>query len=691
MDEGGRSTPHQRKRTPRSPRRWSRHRLSFRGPEEILQAERDALRLRDRVTLRHRSREWAPDADPQDLLNPHTRAVLEWKDVTLQLKDERSPWERIRGTPKEPPRTLLKNIDGHVGPGDILAIMGPVGSGKTTLLKVLAGKMNGNVYGSILVNGLERDARWSKLMAYIGFEDKHVTPELTVRECLDFVAKLCLPKRYGAEEKEARIKHIMAVLGLSHIADSRVGLMGSNEDGISGGERRRLSIALELLRETKILFIDEPTSGLDATSANTLITFLHQLAIIDSLTIIITIQQPRVSILSKFTRILLLSGGSQIFNGDIDEALEYFDETLGYKCSPDDNPADMFMDIATGRKPSRFHNCTPAELVANWAEKGPVSRLGYSAAKFRQMKREANLFMAREDNESPPPVPPKKAGYYTAWYIEFRQIIVREHVIGMRTDNYLLSALLLSLVLGLYVGFVWFQMSKTEFEGVQDRVGLLAFIPRTIIFQSVNAVIGIKGRVRYERSASMYRCSTAFASAAIFHIPATLLIGLVHMVMVYYISGLRYTPFTAFLTFIGFNYIHYLGFLALGLIAGSLTETFETGMILSTLGAMLFRLFSGQALNIRNMTPILSWLRYLSPSFYVVQGLSQNEFVGQTLAGEPGEFWLQIYALDLISTVWAAGGGLMYCAGAMVIAYFTFDYCTRPKFYLKTRNRLDQK
>jgi ABC-type multidrug transport system ATPase subunit/ABC-type multidrug transport system permease subunit len=631
---------------------------------------------------------WSPDSDPQDLLNPNTRVVIEWKGVKLELYDRRQRIvDRIRGVRQKDPSVLLRNIDGHAGPGDIFAIMGPVGSGKTTLLKVLAGKMKGKVYGSILVNGVERDARWSKVVAYIGFEAKHLTPELTVRECLDFVAKLCLPKQYEDVEKETRIQHILAVLGLTHIADTRVGSMGSDDDGISGGERRRLSIALELLREPKILFIDEPTSGLDATSANSLINFLHQLAIIDSLTILVSIQQPRVSIMTKFANILLLSDGQPVFTGDIDEALEYF-ESLGYFCSADDNPADMFLDIVAGRRPNRFQTHTPIELVAKWETMGPFSRLDYSAAKFRQMRREAVLFLSEENNKdsSEPPIPPDQVHYYSAWYIEFKQILAREHIVAMRTGNYLFTSLLITLMFGLYVSFVWFQMSTTEFEGVQDRVGLLAFVPRTVIFQSMNMVIGIKSRIRYERAASMYRGSTAFASVVVFHIPTTFAIGLLQIFMIYYITGLQTTQFTAFLTFIGFNYIHYLGFLALGVIGGSLSESFETGMILSTLGVMLFRLFSGQALNLRNMTPILSWLRYLSPSFYVVQGLSQNEFIGQTIAGEPGQIWLQMYALNMISTVWAAGGGLMYGVGAMVIAYFTFDYSTKSSLNLKTVN-----
>ncbi len=187
---------------------------------------------------------------------------------------------------------ILFGISGEVQVGQFLAIMGPsgipvfyqhilnpfVGCGKTTFLDILAKKnKSGIVTGKVLVNGAEVDnlPQYKNMIGYVDQEDIHI-PSLTVRETLEFSAFVRLPESIDSSLKRARVETVIKQLGLSYVADSRVG--DASKRGLSGGEKKRLSIAVELVTNPAVVFIDEPTSGLDSFSALQTIKTLARLA-----------------------------------------------------------------------------------------------------------------------------------------------------------------------------------------------------------------------------------------------------------------------------------------------------------------------------------------------------------------------------------------------------------------------------
>lgn len=187
-------------------------------------------------------------------------------------------------------RRILHGISGIVRPGEFLAIMGPSGilqfftianfkgSGKTTFLDILAKKAkSGTIGGQILVDGSECPSieQYQRITGYVDQEDIHY-PELTVRETVEFSAFVRLPESISIESKKRRAQTVLEQLGLAHVADSRVG--DASKRGLSGGEKKRLSIALELVTNPPVLFCDEPTSGLDSNSALQVIQTLSKLA-----------------------------------------------------------------------------------------------------------------------------------------------------------------------------------------------------------------------------------------------------------------------------------------------------------------------------------------------------------------------------------------------------------------------------
>ncbi|KAJ7957031.1 ABC transporter G family member [Quillaja saponaria] len=198
-------------------------------------------------------------------------------------------------------RHVLKDVTCRAKPWEILAIVGPSGAGKSSLLEILAGKVTPQT-GSILVNQNPIDrAHFKKISGYVTQKDT-LFPLLTVEETLMFSAKLRL--KFPKAELSSRVKSLIQELGLSHVAGTRIG--DDIVRGISGGERRRVSIGVEVIHDPKVLILDEPTSGLDSTSALQIIDMLKVMAETRGRTIILSIHQPGFRIVKLLNSILLL-------------------------------------------------------------------------------------------------------------------------------------------------------------------------------------------------------------------------------------------------------------------------------------------------------------------------------------------------------------------------------------------------
>ncbi|KAJ3089237.1 ABC transporter G member 22 [Quaeritorhiza haematococci] len=226
-----------------------------------------------------------------------------------QMQEPEAPARRKKSPEyKIVPRDILKNVTGFAKPGTITAIMGPSGCGKTTLLDLLAGRNpSENVQGTILINGKTRSQRYMKRISAYVIQTDALFSNLTVREILMYTVELRVPVSVSAEEKMQRVEQVMHELELSHVADTKVGRGGDDAaggdarsgGGLSGGQKRRLSIAIELVTSPAILFLDEPTTGLDAYTSLRLMLTLKRLAEKDK-TIICTINQPRSDIFEHY-------------------------------------------------------------------------------------------------------------------------------------------------------------------------------------------------------------------------------------------------------------------------------------------------------------------------------------------------------------------------------------------------------
>ncbi|KAL8563937.1 hypothetical protein ACOMHN_059367 [Nucella lapillus] len=253
------------------------------------------------------------------------------------------------------PKRILNNVDAVFKPG-MNAILGPTGSGKSSLLDVLAGRKEpAGLSGDLLINGGPLPHNFKCLFGYV-VQDDVVMGTLTVRENFQFSAALRLPSSVTQKVRDARVDQIIYELGLGECADTKVG----NEfiRGVSGGERKRCNIGMELITQPSVLFLDEPTTGLDASTANAVMLLLQRLAK-KGRTIVFSIHQPRYSIYRLFDSIVLLAGGEMVYHGSSSQALDYF-ESIGHMCEAHNNPPDFFLDVINGD--STALSASPADL-----------------------------------------------------------------------------------------------------------------------------------------------------------------------------------------------------------------------------------------------------------------------------------------------------------------------------------------
>lgn len=240
-------------------------------------------------------------------------------------------------------KQILNDVTGMLQSGKLTAIMGPSGAGKTSLLQVLSGEAKtGAVSGRLEINGHPATPADIKRASAFVFQDDVILSTMTVREALTMAAILRLPGSLSDAERKARVDQVISVLKLEKASNVIVG--DAQTRGVSGGERKRVAIGMELISDPRILFLDEPTSGLDSFTASKVVEILKQLAETGR-TVVATIHQPSAETFFMFDNLLLLSEGSVMYHGPVHGVLDHF-KLLGHQVPLMTNPIDwIFMNV----------------------------------------------------------------------------------------------------------------------------------------------------------------------------------------------------------------------------------------------------------------------------------------------------------------------------------------------------------
>ncbi|KAK7113491.1 broad substrate specificity ATP-binding cassette transporter ABCG2-like isoform X2 [Littorina saxatilis] len=531
------------------------------------------------------------------------------------------------------PKRILKNIDAIFKPG-MNAILGPTGSGKSSLLDVLAGRKDPNgLDGDLLIDGGPPPENFKCMVGYV-VQDDVVMGTLTVRENFQFSASLRLPTHIKKEEREARVDQVVLELGLGGCANTKVG----NEfiRGVSGGERKRCNIGMELIIQPPVLFLDEPTTGLDASTANAVMLLLQKLAH-KGRTIVFSIHQPRYSIYRLFDSVVLLAGGETVYHGPCADSLEYFD-SIGYTCEAHNNPPDFFLDVING-------DSTAIAASSSNVKKGTDEitvdvdgdGLGHTLAqKYKSSawysKLTAELEPIKQDfhrrSQDGTLVLMKKVEYATSFVTQFRVVCARTVKNLIRSPQASILQLIIMVIFALIVGAVYFQISSTMTDGIQNRVGAFFFIVMNQVFGNLSAVeLFIKERAIFvhENVSGFYRVSAYFLAKMLCDlIPMRLAPVLVFSSIAYFMIGLQsgaehffFFALTLFMTTLSAS--------GIGFLLSASVRIFAVANLLIALCYVFMMLFSGLLVNLSTMGEWLSWLRYISIFRYALNALYINE------------------------------------------------------------------
>eukprot|EP01031_Cornospumella_fuschlensis_P040541 gene40541-49419_t len=340
-------------------------------------------------------------------------------------------------------KVILKNLSFQLSPGSLCALLGPSGSGKSTLLDLLSDrKLEGEWSGNILFNGGPRSKWFRRDSAYILQDDLHV-PTLTVRETIQFAANTRLPEGTSKEVIEERIVSLMDILGLDHIQNSVVG--DSDSRGISGGQLKRLSIAVEIVSLPDVIFLDEPTSGLDSLIALEVMQAVRKLAN-QNRTVVSTIHQPSPLVFDLFDTVMLIAEGRMVYCGSVQQVVPYF-SSLGYAYDLGENPAEYIIEISQNAKLSSTHG---RMSVIQLERQYLASEI---ATHVNSQKLIAGIASTSESEKS-------KRLHATSKYTQFKMLVHRDLLSISRDTHAIVALVSKNIVVGLLIGIVFFQQVK---------------------------------------------------------------------------------------------------------------------------------------------------------------------------------------------------------------------------------------
>ncbi|XP_070188788.1 ATP-binding cassette sub-family G member 8-like [Littorina saxatilis] len=409
------------------------------------------------------------------------------------------------------------------------------GSGKTSLLDVIACRnKSGKVTGDVMLNGVTRTQDMlTKRAAYVRQDDR-LMASLTVRETLMFVAQLKLPKSFGDDEIKARVDSVILELGLMEPADTRIG--NAEIRGISGGERRRVSIGIQMLIDPSLLFLDEPTSGLDSFTASHLVSTLSHMAR-NRRTILMSIHQPRSNIFELFDLVLLMSGGRVVYFGEAKHMVHYFTR-LGFPCPQLTNPCDYYVDLSTLDPTSEETEESTAEVVRHlqqvYYQDDVMEANGVMSGSIKPSKDDrrgspGNLELP-DDGDIYPGLRRQFSVLFRRW---MRSILEDWPLLGVRS----IQALAMSIMLGV----VYWQLQPNQ-SSLRDHFGVLYMIsvmyPYLIVVDIIETCHKERKLLYFETQDHLYSIEAYYFAKIASDLPFHFYFIVLYVIPVYFMAGM---------------------------------------------------------------------------------------------------------------------------------------------------------
>ncbi|KAH6770485.1 white-brown complex-like protein [Perilla frutescens var. hirtella] len=594
-------------------------------------------------------------------------ARLAWKDLTVVVSLGNGDTQNV-----------LEKLSGYAEPGSFTALMGPSGSGKSTLLDALSGRLAANAFlsGTILLNG--RRANLSFGTAAYVTQDDNLIGTLTVRETISYSARLRLPDRMAWSDKRALVESTIIEMGLQDCADTVIG--NWHLRGISGGERRRVSIALEILMRPRLLFLDEPTSGLDSASAFFVTQTLRGLSR-DGRTVIASIHQPSSEVFELFDRLYLLSGGKTVYFGQASEAYEFFAQA-GFPCPALRNPSDHFLRCINsdfdkvkatlkGSMKMRFEmnddpvdRVTTAEAIRTLVDSYRASQYCYSAKeKIEEMSKIKGTVL-------------DSGGSQASFLMQAFTLTIRSFVNMSRDFGYYWLRLVIYLVVTVCIGTIYLNVG-TSYSAILARGACASFVFGFVTFMSIGGFPSFVEDMKVfqrERLNGHYGVGAFVISNTLSAMPFLILITFLSGTVCYFMVRLH-PGFMHYVFFVLCLYASVTVVESLMMAIASVVPNFLMGIIIGAGIQGIFMLVSGY-FRLPNDIPKPFWrypMSYISFHFWALQGQYQNDLKGLIFDNQtpdlpkiPGEYILEnVFQIDMNRSKWVDLSVLL----SMIIIY----------------------
>eukprot|EP00164_Ancoracysta_twista_P000118 GFYU01000172.1.p1 GENE.GFYU01000172.1~~GFYU01000172.1.p1 ORF type:complete len:677 (+),score=259.76 GFYU01000172.1:101-2131(+) len=578
--------------------------------------------------------------------------VFQDLEYSIPIKQKKNKGgKKIDDTEPQNTKAILKKVNGVFESGKLTAVMGASGAGKTSLLNVIAGNtaQGSTLNGQILLNGEKVAQSQIKGMSGFVFQDDEILGTMTVKEALTMSAKLRLPKDTPLSEKMARVEDIIATLQLEHCVDTIVG--NTMIKGISGGERKRLAIGMEMITNPDILYLDEPTSGLDTYTAASVVSTLKELALAGR-TIIATIHQPSSEIFHSFDNLILMGHGEVLYHGAIHDVVDYFAK-LGFECPTYTNPADyIFMsilnageeegssddaesetsdevDLEGGSPTSSTSGVFALKRTASSRQRQAKERMEYLTSSWKDSDEAASVLSTVDS--------PATGGVRNLEVSAKANFIEQFHVLMGRALRNLARHKLIgkvrviqSIMMGLIVGLIYLGVGDNQ-AGIQDRNGALFLLAMMNFMNPLMGVLSIfaaeKAIFVREYRLGMYSLPAYFWSKMMVELPLAILAPTILVCVAYYTIGFQPDAEHLFLAVVTIVLLANSG-QAIGMLIASMFDHLEVALSVAPAIFLPIMIFSGFFLNSTSTPDYFVWIQWISPINYGYKALMVNEYDG---------------------------------------------------------------
>ncbi|CAG4972313.1 unnamed protein product [Parnassius apollo] len=501
-------------------------------------------------------------------------------------------------------KQILHGVNGRLRPNQLIAIMGPSGAGKSTLLDVLSGYRITGVAGAVFINGRGRILKRFKRMSCYIQQDDRLQGLLTVGENMALAADLKLPTKLDKYEKGEVIEDILTNLGLYEHMNTRAAQL-------SGGQRKRLTIALELISNPRIMFLDEPTTGLDSSSCTQVVQLCRSLAH-QGRTIVCTVHQPSASLFALFDHVYVLAAGYCMYQGTTRNLVPYL-EQAGIPCPMYHNPADYIIELACGEygEDKIGYLTTRAEngKDLSWFDNPDT------IPTMEGLRKQYPLSVLKEQDTGP--------GEEETSQSNQRMVLIKRGFLKAKRDAMLTHLrLLVNVIVGIMLGSL-FVKAGNEGNRVIENYNLLFAIlmhhmmsPMMLTILTFPSEMSILIKEHFNR---WYSLGSYYISITLVDLPISIVSCAVFSVIVYTMSS-QPLEIVRFLMFFAISLYTVLVAQSLGLMIGAVFNVVN-GTFLGPTISVPMMMFAGFGVTLRDLPPYLYWGSYISYLRYGLEGL----------------------------------------------------------------------